>query len=176
MLTLGTGVGAAVLDDGRPLEIEGGTPGHFGQIDVSVPDDVPVGPDGGAGGLEGYVGVAALRRRYRDDVSAALAAFTGDEPPVLALVRALRIAHALYRPHHVSLCGGVGIRLRHLLPAIRRRVDDRLTSVARPDYNLTGGDDDFHAARGGAGLTLPPETADGETADAATPAVLTGGN
>ena len=152
VLALGTGVGAAVLDDGVPLDVEDGTCGHLGQIDVSVPGHDVVGPDGGAGGLEGYIGVSALRRDYGPDVSAAVAAFTGDEPAVLALVRALRIAQAIYRPDHVCLCGGVGTRLRHLLPAIDRAVKDRLTSVARPGFTLTCGDDDFHAARGAARL------------------------
>src|SRR5580704_8303450 len=36
VIALGTGVGSAVLDDGKPLFVEEGTPGHLGQIDVSV--------------------------------------------------------------------------------------------------------------------------------------------
>ena len=59
VLTLGTGVGIAVLDEGRPLCVEGESPGHIGQIDVSIAGHDVVGPDGGAGGLEGYLGVAA---------------------------------------------------------------------------------------------------------------------
>lgn len=162
VLTLGTGVGAAVLDDGQPLDVEGGTPGHFGQLDVSIAGEDVVGPDGGGGGLEGYIGVAALRRRYGDDVSAAVEQFKGDEPAVMALVRTLRIAHAIYRPNHIAICGGIGTRLRPLLARIRHAVDDRLTSVARVDCTLTCGDDDFHAARGAALLgardTRPSQT------------------
>ena len=152
VITIGTGVGAAVLDDGVPLDVEGGTPGHIGQIDVSIPGHDVVGPDGGMGGLEGYIGVAALQRAYGQDVSAALTRFTGDEPSILALVRTIRIAHAIYRPHHISICGGVGIRLKHLLPTLKEKIDAHLTSVARAGYTLTCGDDDFHAARGAANL------------------------
>ncbi|MBV9490447.1 MAG: MFS transporter, partial [Verrucomicrobia bacterium] len=61
-LALGTGVGAAVLDDGVPLRVDGDSPGHLGQIDVSLDDRAPIGPDGGAGSLEGYLGVPAIRR------------------------------------------------------------------------------------------------------------------
>jgi hypothetical protein len=111
-----------------------------------------VGPDGGAGGLEGYIGVAALQKKYGDDVSAALATFEGDEPPMLALVRAIRICHAIYRPDHICLCGGIGIRLRHLLPGLREKIERRLTSLAKPNWLFTTGDDDFHAARGAAAL------------------------
>jgi predicted NBD/HSP70 family sugar kinase len=152
VLALGTGVGSAVLDNGKPLIVEESSPGHLGQIDVSIPGHVVVGPDGGAGGLEGYLGVAALRERYGEDVSAALATFKGDEPPMLALVRAIRICHAIYRPHYICLCGGIGIRLRHLLPVLREKIEAKLTSLARPDWIFTTGDDDFHAARGAAAL------------------------
>jgi len=150
VLTLGTGVGIAVLDEGRPLCVEGESPGHIGQIDVSIAGHDVVGPDGGAGGLEGYVGVAALRANYGPDVSPAVAKFTGDEPPMLALVRAIRIAHAIYRPDHVCLCGGIGIRLKHLIPNLREKIQTQLTSLARAGWTLTTGDDDFHAARGAA--------------------------
>ena len=154
VLTLGTGVGNAVMDPGGVLLVlGGGASGHLGQIDVTLPgDEDVVGPDGGAGGLEGYLGVAALRRRYGPDVSAAVAAFDGTEPAVRALARAIRIAHAVYRPDHVCLCGGIGTRLGHLLPALRRLVDDRLSNIARPGWTLSCGDDDYHAARGAAAM------------------------
>jgi predicted NBD/HSP70 family sugar kinase len=153
LLTLGTGVGSVVLDDGgKVLNVEGGTSGHLGQIDVSIPGHGAIGPDGGAGGLEGYIGVGALRQAYGPDVSAAVSKFNGSEPALLALVRAVRIAHAIYRPHHVCLAGGIGIRLNHLLPTLKGMIDHQLTSVARQDYTFTCGDDDFHAARGAAML------------------------
>ena len=154
VLTLGTGIGISVQDDGVPLLIEGESSGHFGQIDVSIDGHPVIGPDGGAGGLEGYLGVAALKAEYGPDVSSAVAKFTGDEPPMLALVRAIRIAHAIYRPEHICLCGGVGIRLKHLIPKLKESVGTRLTSLARPGWTLTAGDDDFHAARGAARMAM----------------------
>jgi len=65
-------------------------------------------------------------------------------------VRTIRICHAIYRPHHVRMCGGIGTRLKHLLPRIRAKVEHHLTSVARDDWTLACGDHDFHAARGAA--------------------------
>ena len=124
VLTLGTGIGVAVLDDGVPLRVDGNSSGHFGQIDVSIAGHPVIGPDGGAGGLEGYLGVAALRARHGPDVSLAVSRFTGDEPAMLALVRAIRIAHAIYRPEHICLCGGIGIRLKHLIPTLRRSIEN----------------------------------------------------
>ncbi len=145
-LTLGTGVGAAVIDDGRFVHVSGETPGHFGQIDVSLDANPPIGPDGGAGSLEAYVGAAAMVRYGANP----LERLGVDDPPVRALVRAIRIGHAIYRPAHIGLAGGVGTRLARLLPEIRIAVDANLTSVARAGWTLFAGETDFHAACGAA--------------------------
>ena len=76
-----------------------------------------------------------------------------------ALVRAVRIAHALYRPKHVCLAGGIGIRLGRLVPALKAAVAHQLTYIARPDWTLAVGDSDFHAARGVAKLSVTPSRA-----------------
>ena len=149
-LAIGTGVGAAVLDDGRPLMVEGGLPGHLGQLDVSLDGNPPIGPDGGAGSLEAYLGVAALKSAYGDDLATVLPKLTADAPAMKALCRAIRVCHAIYRPNHIILCGGMGIRLKHLLEPLRARISQSLTSVARPDWTLSFGDHDFHAAAGAA--------------------------
>jgi predicted NBD/HSP70 family sugar kinase len=151
VLSLGTGVGCGILDGNHPLDVDHGSPGHLGQIDVTLPGPKVIGPDGGAGGLEGYIGSAALRKRHpRGNLTEALARYTGSEPPIQALVRALRIAHAIYRPQHICLCGGIGLALRHLVPVIRHQTQKHLTSLARPGWTLTAGVDVFHAARGAA--------------------------
>lgn len=152
VLAMGTGVGAAVLDGGVPLLVDGESPGHLGQVDVSVGDDAPIGPDGGRGSLEGYFGVPALRRDYGPDVNATLAKLTATDPPLRALARVIRIGHAMYRPHHVVLAGGIGTRLAPKLDILRGLVEDKLTSVARPERTLQCAADDFHAACGAARL------------------------
>ncbi|MFN7019925.1 MAG: ROK family protein [Phycisphaerales bacterium] len=153
-ISLGTGVGAAVLDDGVPLIVSGNSPGHFGQLDVSVLDPhipVPIGPDGGKGGLEAYIGLPALAAR-RGDVKRWLAGLTGDEVELRALARAVRIGHAIYRPTRVALLGGLGLALRPALDTLRGLVDHHLTSVARPDWELLCADHPYHAAAGAARL------------------------
>lgn len=155
VLALGTGVGAAVVDDGRPLFVEGASPGHIGQLDVTVDDVPPIGPDGGSGGLEAYLGVPALVTRY-GSIEVALERLDADAPPLRALVRAVRICLAIYRPVHVVLAGGVGVRISRLLPTIRGLVETNLTNVAVPGWTLTTADDDFHAARGAAALARCP--------------------
>lgn len=147
VLAIGTGVGASVMDDGKPLFVDGESPGHVGQVDVSLDGPMVIGPDGGRGGLEGYIGTAALRARYGHDAAARIR--PGD-PPFRALVRIIRICHAIYRPLHVCLAGGTGIRLGHLLEPLKRATEVELTIVARKDWKLMVADSDFHAASGAA--------------------------
>jgi len=149
-LSLGAGVGGIVLDDGRPLLITRGTSGHFGHIDVSggLPD-APATPAAGRGALEAYVGAEALRRAGVD-----LDAPAGLGRPALpaalaALARGLRILLALYRPDHIVLLGGVGLKLQPLLPQLDAQVRDRLTTAAAP-FTLACGRAGYFAAALGA--------------------------
>lgn len=150
-LALGTGVGAAVVDEGGvPLLVDGESPGHIGQFDVSIEGHPVIGPDGGAGSLEGYIGAPALTKGYGPDMAATLRQLGPDDPPLRALARAVRICHAMYCMDHVALTGGLGNRMQHLLPAIRQLVEKDLTRIARPGWTLIAGHDDFHAAKGAA--------------------------
>jgi predicted NBD/HSP70 family sugar kinase len=71
---------------------------------------------------------------------------------IKALVRAIRICHAIYRPQHVALVGGVGTRMKHLVDDVKRAADTNLTSVADKSWTLAAGEHDFHAAAGAARL------------------------
>ncbi|GAB4383584.1 MAG: hypothetical protein Kow0022_03840 [Phycisphaerales bacterium] len=159
-LAIGTGVGACVLDSGRWLTITDASSGHIGQIDVGPcggEHDQPLGPDGGRNTLEGYLGARALLARYGDAFPDMLGSIPMDDPPMRALVRTLRICHAIYQPQRVVLLGGVGIRLAPQLNAIRHAVCTELTSLARPGWTLEVGTSDHHAAAGAACLaTMPP--------------------
>ncbi len=166
IIAMGTGIGAAVLDRqglsqaAVPLRVEGESSGHFGQIDVSLDDTAPPGPDGGAGSLEAYCGAGALRQKYPVAGDRTAIAFPQIQPAdaaCRALVRAVRIAHAIYRPHHIVLSGGVGIRLKHLVDPLQKLIDQKLTNVARKGWTFDVANDDLHAARGAArisGVTL----------------------
>jgi glucokinase len=152
MLVIGTGVGASVLDEGGHfLRVDSDSAGHIGQFDVSLEGEPVIGPDGGRGSLEGYIGVAALEARY-GSVEAAFREMRPTDPPMRALARAIRICHAMYRPSHICIGGGIGIRLGPVLPGLQDLVDDHLTHIARPERTLTIGEHDFHAAIGAARL------------------------
>jgi len=153
-LSLGTGVGGAVLDDGRPVIITRGTSGHFGHMDVSGGDpDAPASPGAGRGALEAYVGFRTLQA---DGVP-----FESDdrfEHPTMkralaALARGLRILLALYRPDHIVLMGGTIDIFSPALQQIQAMANDGLTTAAPAKWTLTvGRSDNFAAAIGAAAL------------------------
>ncbi|MCC6681482.1 MAG: ROK family protein [Phycisphaeraceae bacterium] len=130
-LSLGTGVGAAVLDDGKPLIFTRGTPGHFGHIDVSGGDpDAPYLPTCGRGGLEAYVGAQALRDADRADHPAMRTA-------IAALARAVRIALAIYRPQQIVLMGGSAERFEPVLDELRQLISRDLTPAAPAQWDIS---------------------------------------
>lgn len=151
-LSLGTGVGAAVIDDGELLRVTGESSGHIGQLDVSLDADAPLAPDGGRGGLEGYIGAPALRRALGDDFATRLGSLDDRAAPIRALARAIRLCHAIFRPHEVALLGYVGMSLLPAAAALRAAVDRELTKVARPDWRLSFADSPHLAAEGVARL------------------------
>lgn len=151
-LSLGTGVGAAVIDDGEFLRVTGESAGHIGQLDVSLDADAPIGPDGGRGGLEGYIGAIALRRTLGPDFPARLGSLDEHTAPIRALARAIRICHAIYRPHEIALLGYVGMSLAPAATALRAAVDRDITRVARPDWRLCFANSPYLAAEGVARL------------------------
>ncbi len=154
-VSIGAGVGLCVLDDGIALDLGDGSAGHMGQLDVTLdPRDAPIGPDGGRGGLEAYIGWPALRSRFGRDVSDLGRALTQDETPLRALARAIRIIHAIHRPQRIVLLGGVGIELHSQLDRLRSLVSDRLTSLAREGWTLDAASSPHHAAVGAARLAL----------------------
>ncbi|QOV91359.1 ROK family protein [Humisphaera borealis] len=163
LMVLGTGVGVAVMDATGPLRVDGDSPGHFGQMDVSIEGAPVIGPDGGAGSFEGYIGAPALVKMYGGDANA-LNAMKITDPSARALARAVRIAHAMYRPDHVVLAGGVGIRLSRLRDDLHAAVSHKLTSIARPEWTLSFGENDFHNAAGAArAVSVGSALADGHS-------------
>ncbi|MCX5677439.1 MAG: ROK family protein [Planctomycetota bacterium] len=150
-LALGAGVGGVVLDDGRPLLVARGTSGHFGHIDVSGGQiDAPSTAAAGRGALEAYIGAEALRRAGVDLETPAGLGHPALAAALAALARGLRILLALYRPDHVVLLGGVGLKLQPLLPRLEAQVRDRLTTAAPAHFTLGCGQAGYFAAALGA--------------------------
>ncbi len=153
-IAIGTGVGASLVENGRPLRIGAGTIGHLGQVDigllpgVAAPGEGPIGPDGGRNSLEAYLGAAALRSRLGDDFASRLAALPAAEPALLALVRAVRIGLAIYTPDLVLVLGGLGLALKPHHQALDRAIRADLSRIAPAGWRLEFGRSRFHAALG----------------------------
>lgn len=157
VVAIGTGVGLGVWEDGQMLSIGDRGIGHLGQIDVGRLGELDrFGADGARNTLESFVGLPALRQRWGslddEQLSRWLASMRTDDPAAIALVRALRIVHAIYVPDTVVLAGGVGIALSPLGGVLQQRVNDGLTSLARPGWSLCFGDSLYHASLGAARL------------------------
>ena len=157
VLAMGTGVGGALLEDGRPVTLDGHGCGHIGQLDVSLGDDAPLGPDAGRGSLEAYVGLPALTARFGGQLASALASLPPQDQALRALARAVRVCHAIYTPDHVRLAGGVGAMLAPAMPTLRSLIERDLTLVARERWSLASIDDLHLAARGAAHLSAQPD-------------------
>lgn len=149
-LAMGTGIGGALVENGRLLTLDGSSIGHIGQMDVSWGESrAPIGPDGGRGSLEAYAGGAALLARFGEEgLSEGIASMREDDPCVRALVRAIRVCHAIYKPDAVRLLGGIGAMFAPIVGMIRGLVAEELTRVARPGWTLETMDDPFLAAKG----------------------------
>ncbi|MEM9414761.1 MAG: ROK family protein [Planctomycetota bacterium] len=153
-LSLGTGVGGAVLDDGEPLALTRGTPGHLGHIDISGGDpDAPATEAAGRGALEAYLGAKALRAAGLPlDDPDACAQHPAMPNAINALARGLRIMLALYRMDHIVLLGGVAPVFAPHLEDVRRRTREGLTHVAPQAWNLAVAATGVHTAAVGAAL------------------------
>lgn len=157
VIAIGTGVGFALFEDGQMLKLGSRGVGHLGQLDVGRCDDTDlIDPSGVRNPLEAFVGIRAIRDRLGTDdeftILAHLESLPDEDPCMRALVRAIRVIHALHTPDTIVLAGGVGIALRSRRDVIRTLVNDGLTTLANREWRLVFGDSLYHAAVGAARL------------------------
>jgi predicted NBD/HSP70 family sugar kinase len=152
-ISLGTGVGLCVLDEDQILSIGSNGIGHIGQIDVGrLGDSDRVDPTGATNTLESYIGAPSLQS-YRDGNALNLDTLISTDPPMLAIVRALRVVHAIYQPSRIALLGGVGMAFHPYLHTLKELVDNGLTPLACQDWLIESAVSTHHAARGAAKLS-----------------------
>jgi glucokinase len=136
-LAVGTGLGAGVIVDGKPLLIDGGNSGNTGL--VVIDPDGEVGATGIRGCAEDLCGVAGIeqlaRARYGREVSAReviAAAHTGQDPEAAAIMQqighylghTLAILSVIFYPHRIALTGGTAAAGDVLLSACRERFEE----------------------------------------------------
>lgn len=151
-ISLGTGVGLCVLDGERIATIGDKGIGHLGHMDIGrIGDDDRIDSAGARNTLESYIGARSLGS-YTDGLNLDLAPLTRIDPPMQALVRALKIVHAIYQPHRIALLGGVGLALKSHQGMIAEMVSEGLTPLADKDWVIEFASSPFCAARGAAKL------------------------
>ncbi len=155
IIAIGTGVGLGVFDDGEVVGIGNRGIGHLGMIDIGPLGGVDrLAPDGAKNTLESYIGARAIEQRFPSieptKLPRAIETLGMDEPFINAIVRMIRIVHAIYVPDQIVLMGGVGIGLLTHQNKIETAVNDGLTSLANRNWRLMFGDSPYHAACGAA--------------------------
>ncbi|HEY8458557.1 MAG TPA: ROK family protein [Actinopolymorphaceae bacterium] len=143
LVTLGTGIGAGIVTDGRLLRAAG----YAGQLGHVVVD--PSGAECGCGQrgcLTTVASASALVRRYAERTHTELSAeqivrraANGDpaatavmDDAVSSLAVALHTVVTLFGPEIVVLGGGLALAGEHLIGPLRRRTYDRLSFQRRP--------------------------------------------
>jgi len=151
-LAMGTGLGAAVIVDGKPLIIDGGNSGNTGLIilDPTGPRDSN-GIRGSAEGLCGVPGIERLaRERYGRPVPAhevIAAARAGEDPVAVGIIRqigtwigqTLASLSVIFYPHRIALTGGTASSGKVLLDACRAQFDYLVGDFFRDLAANTGG-------------------------------------
>jgi glucokinase len=136
-LAVGTGLGAGVLVDGKPLLIDGGNSGNTGL--VVIDPDAPIGANGMKGSAEDLCGVSGIERLaqayYGRTVAAhevIAAARTGKDTTAVEIMQQIGrfLGHTLatlsviFYPHKIALTGGTTTGGDALLVACRERFDE----------------------------------------------------
>ncbi len=155
VIAIGTGVGLAVFDNGVAIGIGERGIGHLGMMDMGRLGECDlVAPDGSKNTLESYIGTRAMELRFAGveprDLPASIGTLSMNEPSIQALIRAIRIVHAIYVPGQIVLMGGVGIAMNPMSAELESTIRDGLTSLANPGWRLMFGDSAYHAACGAA--------------------------
>ncbi|MDB6139991.1 MAG: hypothetical protein JWO94_3063 [Verrucomicrobiaceae bacterium] len=133
MLTLGTGVGGAVMCEGRLLKGHGGRAGHLGHLTVDM--DGPPDGTGMPGSLEDAIGNASLPLRTggrfsmtRDLIAAMKSGDAGARQVWDRSLRALAVAVAglinAFDPEIVLIGGGISNAWPHIQPGLYRWLEE----------------------------------------------------
>lgn len=142
LLTLGTGVGGAIVLNGQLFVGREGTAGELGLITFN-PDGPPCN-SGNRGSLEQYASIAAIQRRTgQDPQTLGTLAHQGD-PEALAFWQAygrdlgVGLASLVYvlTPEAIVLGGGISASAEFFLPALTQELEARVLPSSRPGLQV----------------------------------------
>lgn len=155
-LAIGTGLGAGVLINGKPLLIDGGNSGNTGLIIIDP--NQPIGANGIRGSAEELCGVSGIERlakeRYGRDMFAhevINAARGGHDPIAIEIMQqigrylgqTLASLSVIFYPHRIALTGGTATAGDVLLDACRAEFErlvgaffQHISTLPRSHYQM----------------------------------------
>lgn len=142
LLTLGTGVGGAIILDGRLFTGHHGSAGELGLITLN-PDGPPC-KSGNRGSLEQYASVQAIRRRTGREPDALSALATTGDAEALAFWQdygrdlGAGLASLVYvlTPEAIVIGGGVSASANLFFPALQAELEERVLPSSRAGLQL----------------------------------------
>lgn len=142
LLTLGTGVGGAIILDGKLFTGHHGSAGELGLITLN-PDGPPCN-SGNRGSLEQYTSVPAIRRRTGMEPDALSALATAGDAKALAFWQdygrdlGVGLASLVYvlTPEAIVIGGGVCASADLFFPAIQAELEQRVLASSRAGLQL----------------------------------------
>ncbi|MGB7891923.1 MAG: ROK family protein [Microcoleus sp.] len=142
LITLGTGVGGAVILDGKLFVGHQGAAGELGLITINP--DGPECKSGNRGSLEQYVSVQAIRRETDlEPLQLANLAKYGDAKALefwqnYGRYLGLGLASLIYilTPEAIIIGGGISAGAEFFLPQVREEIQQRVLPSSREDLQL----------------------------------------
>lgn len=137
LLTLGTGVGGAIILDGKLFTGHQGAAGELGLI--SFNPDGPMCNSGNQGSLEQYASVIAIRRRTgKEPAELGALAETGDAKALTfwqeyGMDLGIGLTSLIYvlTPEAIVIGGGVSASFKFFLPAMKAEIEKRVMLTSR---------------------------------------------
>ncbi|MEG5031566.1 ROK family protein [Microcoleus sp. AT3-D2] len=142
LITLGTGVGGAVILDGKLFVGHQGAAGELGLITINP--DGPECKSGNRGSLEQYVSVQAIRRQTDlEPLQLANLAKYGDAKALefwrnYGRYLGIGLASLIYvlTPEAIIIGGGISAGAEFFLPQVREEIERRVLPTSRADLEL----------------------------------------
>ena len=155
IIAIGTGVGLGVFDNGLHVGIGNAGIGYLGMLDIGRLDtDDRYDKQGARNTLESFLGARAIEQRFADlpfeSCSDGIQSLAMDDPICQALIRMIRIVHAIYTPNQIVLMGGIGSAFSVHQEQIYALANEGLTPLACSSWTLDFADHPYFAAIGAA--------------------------
>ncbi len=142
LLTLGTGVGGAILLGGELFTGHGGAAGELGLIGLDP--DGPACRSGNRGSLEQHCSISGLARLSPLEPPELSRLAAAGDPEAQAVwdrygqLLGIGLSSLIYvlTPRRVLIGGGLSAAFDHFLPALRRELEERVLAVSREGVEI----------------------------------------